>query len=201
MLVVHPSVPVYSVVEFVAFAKVAGGRKQPIVYASSGGIGSPGHLIMEYFRLHAGFDAVHVPYRGNPPMVVDLVAGQVKFGFVVSSGMIDHVQAGRLRGLGVARDSRSPLTPSVPTMAESGYSGFKADTYFVMLAPTGIPEPVAARLEREVQAALKHPDLVERLRAIDITPVGTVGAEVKARIKADRETFAKVVAAANMRAD
>jgi tripartite-type tricarboxylate transporter receptor subunit TctC len=201
MLVVHPSVPVNSVAEFVTYAKAAGVRKQPIVYASSGGIGSPGHLIMEYFRLHAGFEAIHVPYRGNPPMVVDMVAGQVKFGFVVSSGMIDHVQAGRLRGLGVARDSRSPLTPDVPTMAESGYSGFKADTYFVMLAPAGIPEPIATRLEREVQAALKQPDLIERLGTIDITPVGTVGAEVRERIKTDRENFAKVVAAAKMRAD
>jgi tripartite-type tricarboxylate transporter receptor subunit TctC len=201
MMVVHPSVPVHSIAEFVAFAKTAGARKQPIVYASSGGLGSPGHLVMEYFRLHAGFDAVHVPYKGNPSMVIDLLAGQVKFAFVVSSTLIDHVHAGRLRGLAVARESRSPLTPDVPTMAESGYPGFKADSYFVMLAPTGIPEPIAGVLEREVQSALKQPDLIDRLRAMDITPVGTVGAAVRDRIKVDRETFAKVVTAANMHAD
>jgi tripartite-type tricarboxylate transporter receptor subunit TctC len=201
MLVVHPSVPVHSVAEFVAFAKAAGARKQPIVYASSGGIGSPGHLAMEYFRLHAGFEAIHVPYKGNPSMVIDLVAGQVKFAFVVSSTLIDHVQAGLLRGLGVARESRSPLMPDVPTMAESGYPGFKADTYFVMLAPAGISQPIAGLLEREAQSALKQPDLIDRLHAIDITPVGIVGPEVRDRLKADRETFAKIVAAANMHPD
>jgi tripartite-type tricarboxylate transporter receptor subunit TctC len=201
MLVVHPSVPVHSVAEFVAFAKAAGARKQPIVYASSGGLGSPGHVAMEYFRQHADFDAIHVPYKSNPSMVIDLVAGRVKFGFVVSSTLIDHVQAGRLRGLAVAHEGRSPLTPDVPTMAESGYPGFKTDTYFVMLAPVGIPEPIFGLLEREVQFALKQPDLIDRLRAIDITPVGIVGPEVRERLKADRETFAKVVAAANMRPD
>jgi len=201
MLVVHPSVPVKSVEEFVTFAKATGARKQPIVYASAGGIGSPGHLVMEYFRLHAGFEAIHVPYLGNPQMVIDLLAGQVKVGFVVSGGMIDHVQAGRLRGLGVARDSRSPLTPDVPTIAESGYPGFNAHTDYIMLAPAGIPEPIATLLEREVQAALKQPDIIERLRALDTTAVGMIGAEVRERIKTDRETWAKVVAAANMRID
>jgi tripartite-type tricarboxylate transporter receptor subunit TctC len=134
-------------------------------------------------------------------MVVDLLAGQVKVGFVVSGGMIEHVQAGRLKGLGVARDSRSPLTPDVPTIAESDYPGFNAHTDYIMIAPAGIPEPIAALLERELQVALKHPDIVERLRALDTTPVGTIGAEVRERIRADRETWAKVVAAAKMRID
>ena len=129
MLVVHPSVPVNSVAEFVAFAKAAAARKEPITYAS-GGIGTPGHLVMENFRLHAGFEAIHVPYRGNAPMVVDLVAGQVKVGFVTSAGMMDHVQAGRLKGLGVSRASRSPLAPDVPTIAESGYPGFRVENYY-----------------------------------------------------------------------
>jgi tripartite-type tricarboxylate transporter receptor subunit TctC len=168
---------------------------------ASGGIGTPGHLVMENFRVRAGFEAVHVPYRGNAPMVIDLVAGQVKFGFVTSAGMMDHVQAGRLKALGVARASRSPLAPEVPTIAESGYPGFRVENYSVMLAPAGIPEPIAALLEREVQAALKHPDITERLRAMDTTPVGMIGAEVLARLKADREAWAEVVATANMRLD
>jgi tripartite-type tricarboxylate transporter receptor subunit TctC len=199
MLVVHPSIPANSVSEFVAFAKAAAARKEPIAYASAGGLGSPGHLVMEYFRLRAGFEALHVPYRSNPAMVVDLVAGQVKVAFVTSSGMMDHVQTGRLRGLGVARASRSPLAPEVPTIAESGYPGFRVENYNVMLAPAGIPESVAALLGREVQAALKHPDVIERFRLMDTTPAGTIGPEVSARIKADREEWARVVAAANMR--
>jgi len=198
MLVVHPSVPVSSVTEFVAFAKAAAARKQPIIYAS-GGNGVPGHLVMEYFRLHAGFAAIHAPYRGNPPMVVDLVAGQVKFAFIVSAGMMDHVQTGRLKALGTSRAIRSPLAPDVPTIAESGYPGFKVEAYTILLAPAGIPESIVTRLEGAVQAALKHPDVVERFRRMDTTPVGLVGAEVRAQIKADRAAWAKVVAAGNLR--
>lgn len=200
MLVVHPSVPVNSVAEFVAFAKAASARKSPITYAS-GGIGNPGHLVMEYFRSHAGFEAIHVPYRGNAPMVIDLVGGQVKTAFVATAGMMDHVQAGRLKGLGVSHAHRSPLAPTIPTIAQSGYPTFRVETYNVMVAPAGISEAVAALLERELQAALKLPDVIERFRGMDITPAGIVGAEARAQIKADREAWSKVVAAANMRID
>jgi tripartite-type tricarboxylate transporter receptor subunit TctC len=200
MLVVHPSIPVNSVTEFVAFAKAAAARKEPVAYAS-GGNGTPGHMVMEYFRVHAGFEAIHVPYRGNTPMVVDLVTGQVRVGFVTSSGMMDHVQAGRLKSLGVARASRSLLAPDVPTIAESGYPGFRAETITVLLAPAGLPESIAALLEREVQAALNQPDIIERLRVMDTSPSGVIGAEVRERLKADREAWAKVVASANMRLD
>jgi len=200
MLVVHPSIPVNSVAQFVAFARTAAARKEPITYASAGN-GTPGHLVMENFRLHAGFEAIHVPYRGNASMVVDLVAGQVKVGFVTSSGMMDHVQAGRLKALGVARASRSPLAPDVPTIAESGYPGFRVENYILMLAPAGIPEPIAALLGREVQAALKLPDVIERFRLMDATAAGIIGPEVRARLKSDRELWAQVIAAANMRID
>jgi tripartite-type tricarboxylate transporter receptor subunit TctC len=200
MLVVHPSVPVNSVAEFVAFAKAAAAKKEPISYAS-GGIGNPGHLAMESFRVHAGFEAIHVPYRGNAPMVVDLVAGQVKIAFVTSTGMMDHLQAGRLKALGVSLSSRSPLVPNVPTIAESGYPGFSIENYSVMLAPAGIPEPIVTTLERELVVALRLPDIIERLRAMDATPAGIIGTEVSARLKTDRTVWAKVVAAANMRID
>jgi tripartite-type tricarboxylate transporter receptor subunit TctC len=198
MLVVHESVQVNSVAEFVAFAKAAAARKEPIIYAS-GGIGTPGHLVMEKFRLHAGFEAIHVAYRGNPPMVVDLVGGHVKVGFVITAGMMDHVHAGRLKGLGVSQASRSALAPDVPTIAESGYPGFRVDIYSVMLAPAGIPEPIAALLEREVQAALKLPDVIEKFRAMDTKPAGIIGAEVRAQLRTDRAAWAKVVEAANLR--
>ena len=113
--------------------------------------------------------------------------------------MMDHVNAGRLRALGVARASRSPLLSEVPTIAESGYPGFSVENYSVLLAPAGIPDPIAALLQREVQAALKHPDIIERLRVMDTTPVGIIGPQVQARLKADREAWAKIVETANMR--
>lgn len=198
MLVVHPSLPVNSVAEFVAFAKAAAAKKQPINYAS-GGIGNPGHLTMESFRLQAGFEAVHVPYRGNAPLVVDLLAGQVKVAFVSSAGTMEHVRAGRLKALGVSLTDRSPLAVDVPTIAESGFSGFKVENYSVMLAPAGIPEAAAALLEREVVHALMLPDVIERLRAMDAAPAGIVGPQVLARLKTDRIEWAKVVAATKMR--
>ena len=200
MLVVHPSVPVNSVAEFVAFAKAATAKKEPIAYAS-GGSGTPGHLVMENFRVHAGFEAIHVPYRGNTPMVVDLVGGQVKIGFVTSAGMMDHVRAGRLKALAVARPGRSPLAPDVPSIAETGYPGFKVENYYVILAPAALSEPIAAVLEREVSAAMRLPDVVERLRAMDTTPEVMIGTDMRSRLKADREAWAKVVAAAGMRVD
>ena len=103
ILIVHPSVPVRSVTEFVAFAKSAAAKKEPIAYASAGN-GTASHLAMEYFRLHAGFEAIHVPYRSVAPLVVDLLAGQVKVAFVGTSVIVDHVRAGRLSGLGVSHD-------------------------------------------------------------------------------------------------
>ncbi len=199
MLVVHPSVPVHSVADFVAYAKAAPTRKESVAYASAGN-GTPSHLTMEYFRLHVGFEAIHVPYRSVAPMVVDLVSGQVKVGFVATSA-IDHVRAGRLRGLGVSHAGRSPLAPDVPTIAESGFPGFTAEALTVMLAPAGIPEPIALLLEREVQAALRLPDVVERFRAMDTMPAGMTGPAARDRLKADREAWAKVVAAANIRLD
>ena len=200
MLVVHPTLPVRSVADFVAYAKAATARKEPVTYASAGN-GTPSHLAMEYFRLHAGFEAIHVPYRSVAPMVVDLLAGQVKIAFIGSTGMADHIREGRLTGLGVSHAGRSPLAPDVPTIAESGYPGFTIETYLVMISPDGIPEPVVGVLERELQAALSHPDMIERFRLMDFVPLGLAGVGARQRIKDDTQTWAKVVAATNMRLD
>jgi tripartite-type tricarboxylate transporter receptor subunit TctC len=193
MLVVHPSVPVKSVSEFVAFAKT-----EPVPYAH-GGNGSPGHLSMEYFRLQAGFQAIPVPYRGNAPLVTDLVAGQIKSGFVGTAGVIEHVRAGRLKGLAISARSRSPLAPDVPTLAEVGYPDFNVELYYVMLAPAAVPESITALLEREVRQALQSPDLREKFRAQGTEIVASTAIEAKTRVEADAKMWAKVVKAANMR--
>lgn len=195
MLVVHPSIPVNSVAELVAYA-----NKNPIAYAH-GGNGSPGHLGMEYFRMQAGFPATPVPYRGNAQLVTDLVAGQIKLGFVGASFLFDHVRAGRLKGLAISAAKRSPLAPDVPTIAEVGYPEFKAEVYYVILAPGRIPKAAATLLEGEVRNALQAPDLQERFRPQDITIVASSAAEAKVRIEADTKLWAKVVEATGMRAD
>jgi tripartite-type tricarboxylate transporter receptor subunit TctC len=195
MLVVHPSIPVNSVAEFVAYAK-----REPIAYAH-GGNGSPGHLCMEYFRLVAGFQTTPVPYRGNPQLVTDLVAGQIKFGFVGTGGVAQHVRAGRLKGLAISTRKRSPFAPELPTIAEIGYPNFEFDSYHVLAAPAGLPEAVAGLLEREVQQALASPELQEKLRAQDIVITPMPSAEASARIKSDVGKWAKLVKATGMQVD
>jgi tripartite-type tricarboxylate transporter receptor subunit TctC len=194
-LVVHPSVPVSSVAEFVAYAK-----KRPIAYAH-GGNGTPGHLTMEYFRLLAGFKTVPVPYRGNPQLVTDLVAGQIKFGFVGTAGVAQHVRAGRLKGLAISTRTRSPLVPDLPPLAEAGYPEFEFHSYYVLAAPARTPETIATLLEREVAHVLASADLREKFRAQDIVIAPMSGADAKARIKSDFQKWAKVVKAASMQVD
>ena len=146
----------------------------------------------------AGFDGTAVPYRGNAPLMTDLAAGQVQSGFIASAGAIPHVQAGRLKGLAVSSEQRSPLVPDVPTMAESGYPGMKLTTYFTLLAPANTPAPIIALLERDVKAAAQDPDLQAKWRASDIVPLGTSSAEAAAILKAEIALWADIVKRANL---
>jgi len=195
MLVVHPSLPVNTLAEFVAYAK-----KQPIAYAHAGP-GSGGHLAMEYFRTMAGFETVQVPYRGNAPLVIDLVAGQVKAGFVSTAGVIQHVRDRKLTGLAISAAARSALAPNVPTTAEAGYPDFKLGTYFVLLAPAGVPDAVADLLERETRAVLASPELKEKFRPQDIEIVGSDAAAARAFLREDTALWAKIAKQANLRVD
>ena len=194
MLVVHPSLPVSSVAEFVAYAKA-----NPVSYAH-GGNGSPGHLTMELFRMMAGFPATPVPYRGNAQLATDLAAGQIKVGFVGTSGVIGHVRAGRLKALAVSSAERRSVAPDIPTIAEAGYD-FQRETYFLLLAPAATPEPIVAMIERESRNALQAPDLIQRFGLVNMDIVASSGAEAKARLEADTRLWAKVIEATGMRAD
>ena len=194
MLVAHPSVPVSSLREFVDFAK-----RQRITYGSGGASGSPGHLTMEYFRQQTGFDAVHVPYRGNAQVVTDLIGGQVQAGFVATPGVVQHVRDGKLKGLAVSGSQRSSLAPDVPTVSESGYRGFDVGFYIVVLAPAGTPQPIRALLEREVRQVLAHAEVKARLRAQELEPIASTSEEARARLKATAARWREVVKAANIR--
>jgi tripartite-type tricarboxylate transporter receptor subunit TctC len=192
MLVVHPSLPVNTAAEFVAHA-----RKHTITYAHAGP-GSGGHLAMGYFRLLAGFSGTPVPYRGNAPLMNDLAAGQVQAGFIASAGAIPHVRAGRLKGLAISSEKRSPLAPDVPTVAEAGFPEMKLNTWFVLLAPAKTPPPVLALLEREVRKAVTLPDLKEKWSASDLTALGTLAVEAKDLLKAETALWAGIVKRAQL---
>jgi tripartite-type tricarboxylate transporter receptor subunit TctC len=195
MLVVHPSVPVNSLSELVAYAK-----KEPIAYAH-GGPGTPGHLCMEYFRLLAGFQTMPVAYRGNTQLSADLAAGQIKFGFVGTGGIIGHVRAGRLKGLAISSRQRSPLAPDVPSISELGYPEFEFNVYFPLSVPADTPEEIVALLERAARDALRSPELQERFVPLDVAIVASSGAEAKSRIESEARLWAKVVKEADMHVD
>ena len=195
-LFVHPSVPVHNVAEFVAWAKKEG----PISYAH-GGNGTSSHLVMEYFRLLAGFETVGVPYRGAAAMVGDFLAGQFKVAFGSTSGLLPQAAAGKLRALAVSTSKRSPLAPDVPTVAESGYPGFELTTDFVLLAPGGTPDGIVALLEREVRQAIDTPEFRDRFAKQDIWIVASTSAEAASRIKAGFDLWGNVVARTGMKGE
>jgi len=195
MLVVHPSLPVASLKELVAYA-----RKGRLDYATSGN-GSPSHLAMEYLRLLANFPATPVPYRGLSALMIDLLSGQVKTGFVATSGVLPYLREGKLRGIAISSAQRSPLAEDVPTVAESGYPEFEFDSYVVMLAPAPLPADLAARLESEIRRAVTLPEFEQKYRARDVVPVGNTGAEAKAWMVRETARWAKVVKAAHIHAD
>jgi tripartite-type tricarboxylate transporter receptor subunit TctC len=153
---------------------------------------------MEYFKSVAGFETIQVPYRGNAPLVIDLVSGQVKAGFVATTGVVHHVREGRLRGLAISGVRRSKIAPDVPTMAEAGYPDFKVDSHFVALAPAGTPDAIADLLEREIRQATQAPDLQEKLRVHDLEAVGSSAADATARLRDETALWAQVVKAAKM---
>jgi tripartite-type tricarboxylate transporter receptor subunit TctC len=195
MLAAHPSVPASSVAELVAYAK-----QQPVSYAHAGR-GSPGHLVMEYFRLKAGFEADPVPYRGNAPLVTDLLGGQIKLAFVNTAGLVQHVRDGRLKGLAISSSTRSELAPAVPTVSESGYPGFEVGWHFVMLAPAGVPDSVAVLLEQHLRAATSSPGFADKFRAQDIEVIGSNAAEARAFLREDTALWARIAKDANLRVD
>ena len=167
----------------VSARELGGGIRQPMqersrtsrcCTAAAADRGDPGHLAMEYFRMQAGFEAVHVPYKGNAEVVMGLVGGQIRGRFPRNSRRAS--QRARRPAEGARRlepSAHAAIAPDVPTLAESGYPGFEVGFYQVMLAPAGIPESVRAVLEREIQDALQSPDLQERLRAQALEPIAS----------------------------
>jgi tripartite-type tricarboxylate transporter receptor subunit TctC len=195
-LFVHPSLPVDNLADFVTWAKKEG----PVTYAH-GGVGTSSHLVMEYFRLLAGFETVPVPYRGASAMIADLLAGQIKVSFGSTSGLLPLAKSGKLRALAVSTAKRSPLAPDIPTVAESGYPGFELTTDFVLLAPGGTPDAIVALLQREIRQAIDTQEFRDRFSKQDIWIVASTPDETAARIKAGYELWAAVVKRTGMKAE
>ena len=198
MLLVHPSVSAQSVSELVALAKARPGQ---LSYATSG-IGSTGHIAAELFSRQAGIRMLHVPYKGNAQSLADVLGGQVQVMFDQMSTSLAHVNAGRLRALGVTSRTRSPLLPELPTIEEQGLAGFEDVTWNSLMAPAGTPRDIVERLRAEVAAAVTVPELRKRFleRAIELQASASI-AEAAAFVKREVESFARLAREANLKAE
>lgn len=189
LLALHPSVPAANVREFVEHAK---SRPNELVYASSGN-GGGSHLAMELFKSVARIDLVHVPYKGSGPALIDLVSGQAKvmFGGMIST--LNHVRSGRLKAIAVSSAKRSPVLPDLPTIAESGFPGYEAATWYGVLAPAGTPVPIVRKLNADIIGTLNHPGLKQRMAGQGADPAPSTPEEFAAYIKTEITKWAKVV--------
>jgi tripartite-type tricarboxylate transporter receptor subunit TctC len=196
-LVVHPSLPVYSVKDLIAHAKAA---PSPLNYAS-GGNGTGGHLAMELFRTTAGIRLTHIPYKGIGPGATDLLSGQVSLMFLQMAIARPHIVAGKLRALGVAGSQRSQAMPELPTLDEAGLPGFEVSPWFGIVAPAGTPAEIVARLSGEIGRIMRLPDVNERLAPQGGEPVTNSPEQFGAFIRAEMTKWAKVVKESGARVD
>jgi tripartite-type tricarboxylate transporter receptor subunit TctC len=195
VLVVSPKLPVANVKELIAYAKANPGK---LNFASSG-VGTIVHLNAELFKMLTGVDMVHVPYKGTALSIPDVANGNIAMLFDSLASVMPHVKAGNVRPLAVNAPQRSPLLPEVPTLAEAGLPAFDRYTWFGMFAPAGTPPEVVRRLQAEVAAALKAPDLRERFDAVGAEPVGSTPEQFVERIRSDSVKWAEVIKAANVK--
>ena len=197
VLVVHPSLPVRSVAEFVKLLKATPGKYN---YASSGN-GSGGHLATELFKSMAGIDINHIPYKGNGPATVDLLAGQVPIMFTSTAPMLPHMRSGKLRGLATTGASRSSATPDIPTIAELGFPGYEASLWYGILAAAGTPPAIINVLNTQFVNALKAPDVRERFTGLGIDVVGGTPDALDKHLRSELAKWEKVIKTAKIRTE
>jgi len=194
VLEVHPSVKANSVPELIALAKADPGK----MTLASFGTGSTSHVGGELFKLSAGINMVHVPYRGSAPLVVDLIAGQVQAAFDNLPASIEHIKSGKLRALAVGTAARSEQLPNVPTVGEF-LPGFEASAFVALGVPRNTPAAIIDRLHRETNAGLADPNIKARLASLGGTPFVSSPGELNKLIADEVEKWGKVIRAANIK--
>src|SRR5437764_5513151 len=197
VLVVNAALPVKSVKELIAYAKANPGK---LNYASVGN-GSSSQLTMELLRSDARIDIVHVPFNGSPPAVTATIQGETQMLFAVMQPLQAQIQAGKLRAIAVTSAKRFPLLPDYPTIAESGYPGFEALAWNGVLVPAGTPKPVITRLNAEINAILKEPDVVQKLHGLGFDLIGGTPEEFGVLIKGESDKWAPVIRKLGLKVD
>ena len=195
IIVVHPSLPVKSVKELIAFARA---RQGQLNYASAG-IGTYPHMTMALFLSMTQLKMEHIPYKGTGPAMIDMIAGQVStMAATILTGM-PHIRSGRLRPLGITSTARSPIVPEIPTVAEAGVPGYESVQWYGMLAPARTPKEIVTRLHAEMTRILQQPDIKERFAGDGADPVGNTPEEFARYIQSELVKWAKVAREAGIK--
>jgi tripartite-type tricarboxylate transporter receptor subunit TctC len=194
MLVVHASLPVNNLKEFIALARSKPGA---LDYASAG-VGTSPHLAGEMFKTMAGVDLVHVPYKGNAEVTNAIIGGHVKVYFSLVPASLPHVKSGTMRVLAVTTAQRLPYLPDVPTIAELGFPAYEISSWQGVFAPAGTPKDVVGKINGELVKMLNTPAVRERIAREGADPVGSTPEEFAARVKSEIEKWSKVAKAAGL---
>jgi len=196
ILVAHPSVPAHSVPELIAYARANPGK----LNFGSPGSGTAMHLSGEMFKSAAGISVVHVPYKGTQPVLNALLAGEISYTFDTGIS-IPQVKAGKLKAFAVTSAKRASVAPELPTMSEAGLPGFEAQSWYGFLAPADTPPGIVEQINRDINEALRDPEVRERLVRISLEPQGSTSAEFVQYLKADIVKWGRVVKASGAKAD
>lgn len=196
VLLVHPSVPARNVQELVALAKA---KPELLNYASTGA-GSSNHLTAELFKSITGASMLHVPYKGGAPAITDIVGGQVQVMFVSVTSVLAHVRSGKLRPLAVTSKERIAALPDVPPIGDT-YKGFEVYSWVGLLAPSGVPADIVAKLNASVNAALKTPDVQKFLEDQSLKPAGGTPEQFGAYMKAETQKWRELIQRQNIKVD
>jgi tripartite-type tricarboxylate transporter receptor subunit TctC len=189
VLVVNPAFPGKDTKELLAAVKAKPGK---YTYGSAGP-GSTFHMSAELFKDITGTDIAHIPYKGGGPALVDTMAGVVDMSFPVLSAVVPHVNAGKLRAIGVTGPKRSPLLPNVPTLQESGAPGYSFETWFIVFAPAGTPQPIIDKLNGALNKAINSPQLKEKLVKDGFDPIPSTPAQAQARLSQELVSWGKLI--------
>ena len=196
-LSVHPSVPANNVKELVTLIKASPGRYS----FASPGFGTPSHLLGEQFRVVLDLDLVHVPYGGSGPAITSVVAGHTPIAFAALSAAVPQVKDGKLRALAVMSKNRSQALPDLPTIAQAGYPDLDGDGWVGVLVPAGTPKETITLLQHEIVKIIALPEMKERLSTLGFDSVGSTPEEFTVQMKLEMEKWAKVIRAANIKAE
>ncbi len=197
VLVVNAQLPVKTLPELIAYAKANPGK---LNYASVGN-GSSSHLVMEYLKSTAGFDAVHVPFNGSPPAVTATIQNETQMMFAVMAPLQAQIQAGKLRPIAVTTVKRFPFYPEIPTIAESGFPGFDAQAWNGILVPAATPKAIVARLNGEINAIFRMPDVIDRMHKAGFELVGGSPEDFSALLARENAQWAPVVRKLGLKVD